>query len=151
MIYRLASENDLEILAQMRWLHEYEEGKCSEITKAEFIDQCKLFLQNGFKNGTWVYWIAEDNGIIIANIYINRIRKVPKPQKLFAEIGYVTNVHTKAEYRNKGIGTELLKKVKHWAVENQIELLFVWPSEKSVKFYERQGFTNQNEIMELEL
>jgi RimJ/RimL family protein N-acetyltransferase len=151
MIYRLANENDLEILAHMRWLHEHEEGSHSEVTKAEFIDQCKLFLQNGIKNGTWAFWVAEDNGVIIANIYINRIRKVPKPQKLFAEIGYVTNVHTRSEYRNKGIGTELLKKVKYWAEENQIELLFVWPSEKSVRFYERQGFTNQNDIMELKL
>lgn len=151
MIYRLANEDDLEILAHMRWQHEHEEGSQSEISKTEFINYCKQFLLNGLKNGTWVYWVAEDNGIIIANIYINRIRKVPKPHKLFAEIGYVTNVHTRAEYRNKGIGTELLLKVKHWAAENKIELLFVWPSEKSVKFYERQGFTNQNEIMELEL
>lgn len=151
MIYRLAKENDLEMLAQMRWLHEYEEGSHCDITKTEFINQCKLFLQDGMNSGTWVYWVAEDNEIIISNIYINRIRKVPKPQKLIAEIGYVTNVHTRAEYRNKGIGTRLLKEVRQWAIENKIELLFVWPSEKSVKFYERQGFTNQNEIMELEL
>jgi N-acetylglutamate synthase-like GNAT family acetyltransferase len=104
----------------------------------------------GLDQDTWVYWIAEDNGIL-ANIYIRRIRKVPKPQKLFAEIGYVTNVHTRSDYRNKGIGSELLKNVKNWAIENKIELLFLWPSERSVNFYGRQGFTNINEIMELEL
>lgn len=151
MIYRLANVRDLEALSIMRWLHEYEEGCQSEITKVEFINYCKAFLENGIKNGTWAYWVAEDNGNIVSNIYINKIRKVPKPQKLFAEIGYVTNVHTKAEYRNKGIGTELIKNVKQWANENQIELLFVWPSEKSVRFYARHGFRNQNEIMELEL
>jgi RimJ/RimL family protein N-acetyltransferase len=151
VIYRLADEKDLDMLAQMRWLHEYEEGSCSEISKTEFIEPCKEFLQEGLNNGTWAYWVAEENGNIIANVYICRIRKVPKPQKLYAEIGYVTNVHTKAEYRNKGVGTELLKETKQWAAENKIELLFVWPSEKSVKFYERQGFKNDNEIMELEL
>jgi N-acetylglutamate synthase-like GNAT family acetyltransferase len=51
----------------------------------------------------------------------------------------------------EGIGTELLKAVKQWARENRIELLFVWPSEKSVTFYERQGFLVENDIMELEL
>ncbi|WP_346928670.1 GNAT family N-acetyltransferase [Clostridium sp.] len=34
-------------------------------------------------------------------------------------------MHIIEEYRNKGIGTELLKKVKQWAIENKIELLFL--------------------------
>lgn len=151
MVFRLATASDLEALAEMRWQHEYEETNNFNITKDEFISHCKLFLKEGLDNGTWVYWIAEEESSIIANIYVNRIRKVPKPQKLFAEIGYITNVHTKEEYRNKGIGTELLNKVKHWAVENEIELLFLWPSKKSVNYYERQGFSMKNEILELEL
>lgn len=151
MIYRLAEESDLEMLSEMRWEHEYEEEGHFDITKDEFITECKLFLREGMEKGTWMYWIAEDNGNVVSNIYINRIRKVPKPQKLAAEIGYVTNVHTSIRYRNQGIGTELLKHAKHWAKENKIELLFVWPSEKSVSFYERQGFSIKNEIMELEL
>ena len=95
------------MLSEMRWEHEYEEEGKFNISKEDFIKQCNLFLVNGFKSGTWEYWIAEENNIIVSNIYINRIRKVPKPQKLFAEIGYITNVHTKAEFRNKGVGTEL--------------------------------------------
>ncbi|GKX64748.1 GNAT family N-acetyltransferase [Inconstantimicrobium mannanitabidum] len=151
MVFRLATESDLETLAEMRWQHEYEETNNFNITKDEFISHCKVFLKEGLESNTWVYWIAEEEGSIIANIYVNRIRKVPKPQKLFAEIGYITNVHTKEEYRNKGTGTELLNKVKHWAVENEIELLFLWPSKKSVNYYERQGFSMKNEILELEL
>lgn len=151
MIYRLAGEKDISMLSEMRWQHEYEEEGKFDISKEDFIKECNLFLINGLKNGTWEYWIAEDKDVIISNIYISRIRKVPKPQKLFEEIGYVTNVHTKAEFRNKGIGTELLKKVKQWALDNKMELLFVWPSERAISFYERQGFSMQNEIMELEV
>ncbi|WP_130805506.1 GNAT family N-acetyltransferase [Senegalia massiliensis] len=151
MIYRLARESDISMLSEMRWEHEYEEEGKFDTSKEDFIKACKLFLGDGLKNDTWDYWVAEENNIIISNIYINRIRKVPKPQKLFAEIGYVTNVYTKPEFRNKGVGTELLKKVKQWAINNKIELLFVWPSQKSVTFYERQGFSMNNEIMELEM
>ena len=150
MVYRLATENDIPMLSEMRWEHEYEEGEF-DISKQDFINECNLFLVNGLKSGTWEYWIAEEDNIIVSNIYINRIRKVPKSQKLFAEIGYVTNVHTKAEHRNNGVGTELLKRVKQWAMTNSIELLFVWPSKKSVSFYERQGFSTNNEVMELEI
>jgi len=151
MRYRIATKGDITMLSEMRWEHEYEEEAQFSITKEEFISECSSFLIKEMERGTWVYWIAEDEGNIIANIYINKIRKVPKPQKLFAEIGYVTNVHTKKDYRNKGIGTELLKRVKQWAVENNIELLFLWPSERSVSFYKREGFKVENEIMELEL
>lgn len=151
MIYRLATESDISSLSEMRWEHEYEEEGEFDISKEDFIKECNLFLVNGIRSGAWYYWIAEENNIIISNIYINIIRKVPKPQKLFTEIGYITNVHTKIEFRNKGIGAELLKKIKQWAIDNKIELLFVWPSPKSVTFYERQGFSMNNKIMELEI
>ncbi|MBU5225258.1 GNAT family N-acetyltransferase [Clostridium senegalense] len=151
MIYRLATEKDIQTLSEMRWQHEYEEEGNFQISKKDFIKECNLFLVNGLKTGSWEYWIAEDNNKIVSNIYINRIRKVPKPQKLFAEIGYVTNVYTKIEFRNKGIGSELIKKVKQWALDNKIELLFVWPSERSINFYKRHGFLIENEVMELEI
>ena len=149
MKYRLAEEEDLNSLAEMRWLHEFEENNCSNVEKGEFIIECKAFLINGLECGNWVYWVAEEDDEIVANIYINKIRKVPKPQKLFTEIGYVTNVHTKEKWRNKGIGTQLLKEAVAWSKENGIELLFVWPSERSVSYYEREGFKEKNEIMEL--
>jgi GNAT superfamily N-acetyltransferase len=151
MVFRLADERDISSLAELRWLHEEEECDLSGISKKEFIDECSIFLTNGLVNNEWAYWIAEEGKEIIANIYVRRIRKVPKPQKLFAEIGYVTNVHTKEQYRGKGIGSELLAKVKQWSVDNKIELLFLWPSERAVDFYNRQGFDINNEIMELEL
>ena len=68
-----------------------------------------------------IFWVAEDKGVVIANAFINRVSKVPKPQKLVAEIGYLTNVHTKSDYRNRGIGTELLKHVAAWARNNSVD------------------------------
>ncbi|QAA33375.1 GNAT family N-acetyltransferase [Clostridium manihotivorum] len=150
MVFRLADKKDISSLAELRWLHEEEECDLFGINKEEFINECSIFLTNGLVNNEWVYWIAEEDKEIVANIYVRRIRKVPKPQKFFAEIGYVTNVHTKEQYRGKGIGSELLAKVKQWSVDNKIELLFLWPSKRAVDFYNRQGFDINNEIMELE-
>ncbi len=148
MNFRMADSRDVYSLAEMRWLHEYEEDKVT-MSKEEFVDACIPFLKEGLERGTWAYWIAEDNGEIVANIYINRIRKVPKPQNLYGEIGYVTNVHTKESYRNTGVGKELLTQTIAWAKEEGLELLFVWPSERAVNFYSREGFNIKNEIMEL--
>lgn len=147
--YRLGVERDIEMLAEMRWQHENEEEGPFEMSKSDFMNRCGVFLKEGLKAGEWTYWIAEHEGIIISNIFVRTIKKVPRPQEMVSQIGYVTNVYTRAEYRNKGIGSNLLEKVKSWATDNDIELLFVWPSEQAVGFYERQGFKNRNEIMEL--
>lgn len=149
MNYRIAGEKDICQLAELRWIHEYDENISSYVEKEEFIKECSNFLTNGLDAGNWIYWIAVDEDEIIANIYVQKIRKVPKPSKLFAEIAYVTNVHTKEKYRNMGIGTKLLQHVINWAKASEIELLFCWPSERSVPYYERAGFKSQNEIVEL--
>lgn len=149
MNFRMATEKDINLLAEMRWIHAYDENSDSNVSKEEFLKECSNYLKNGMKMRNWVYWIAEENGEIISNIYIQRIRKVPKPHKLHAEIGYITNVHTKKEYRNKGIGTQLLKEAIEWSRNSGIESLFLWPSERSVSFYKREGFSLQNEIIEL--
>ncbi len=132
MIYRLADEKDFQSLADMRWEYKIkdDETDLSEL-KESFIKEFIYFLKRGMENNTWHYWVAEDSGKIVGNIYVHRIRKVPKPKKIFSEIGYVTNVYLKANYRNKSIGTRLIEKIKEWATREKIELLFLWPSEKS--------------------
>ena len=44
-----------------------------------------------------------------------------------------------------------MKRVKEWAKEQDLELLIVWPSDRAVTFYERSGFTPENDIMQLVL
>ncbi|MFZ5436791.1 MAG: hypothetical protein ACOZCF_10935 [Bacillota bacterium] len=51
MVFRLAVESDLEMLSEMRWQHEREEGGQSDITKGEFMEQCKAFLKEGMERG----------------------------------------------------------------------------------------------------
>ncbi|WP_346928669.1 hypothetical protein [Clostridium sp.] len=47
MICRLVGEEDLEVLAEMRWQHKYEEDGSFEIPKDEFITYCKSFVKEG--------------------------------------------------------------------------------------------------------
>lgn len=62
-----------------------------------------------------------------------------------------TNFNLIKEYRNKNIGTELLTYVKSYLAEQKCELIFVWPSDKSVRWYSRNGFSKENEIFECAL
>lgn len=150
MFYRLADEPDLETLALMRWEFQTEGLEpAADCDKWDFVEACALFLQRGLQRRNWVYWVAEADGRIVSHIFVQVIEKVPKPGQMNGRWGYVTNVYTRPDCRNRGIGTELMRRVKSWAEEIDLELLIVSPSAESISFYERAGFTAESEFMEL--
>ena len=147
--YRMAHEGDLAELAGTRWDFRTEEEPAPVgMSRETFVAACEEFLRRGLHDGRWTCWVAEHEGQIIAHIYVQRIAKVPKPSRLDDAFGYVTNVYTRPAYRGQGIGTALMERVQTWAREQDLELLIVWPSEASVSFYQRAGFTVDNDILE---
>jgi GNAT superfamily N-acetyltransferase len=148
ILYRLAAESDLPALAQLRWDFRTEWSETPPPGKEEFLVYCTDFLLRGWTGGQWVYWIAEEEGQIISQVFVLRITKIPKPARWHDEFGYVTNVYTRPAYRNRGIGAQLMQQVIAWAQAEDLELLVLWPSERSVPFYERAGFSAENDILE---
>jgi GNAT superfamily N-acetyltransferase len=78
---------------------------------------------------------------------------VPRPGRFSGHnrYGYVTNVYAEPEVRGQGIGSRLLERVVEWAREQGLQFLIVWPSEESVRFYERGGFRASPDALELQL
>ena len=150
MNYKIASEEDFPELANMRWdfKMEGEEFITDSYDKEVFIEQCINFFNQGYRDKTWIHWIAKSKDVIISHVSIHIIRKIPKPNRIVDKFGYITNVYSKPQYRGQGIGSNLIDHVKQWAVENDLEILIVWPSTKSAKFYQRKGFNNDNDVME---
>ena len=149
----LAKHSDAQELAQMRWDFQLEKpGEKSQIEHDEFIKLCTHFLQESLESELWNCWIAKDGDVIVAHLFLHRISIVPKPQfpneKYF---GYVTNAYTKPDYRNRGIGGQLLEQLITQARKERLDTLIVWPSEKGVNFYKRAGFSKDNEVLELKI
>jgi len=152
MNYRTGTDEDLTRLAELRWDFRMEGGDESPaVSKSEFIEACASFLKRGLETGYHVYWLAEESGEIVSHIFIHKIDMIPRPCKIHDQFGYITNNYTKPEHRNRGVGTELMKRVISWAKEEDLELLIVYPSEKAVSFYGRAGFYSENDVMELRL
>jgi ribosomal protein S18 acetylase RimI-like enzyme len=151
MDYRIANEKDIPELATLRWDFKMEdkETEVNYYNKQELLNECEAFLKQGFKDRTWTHWIATHEDTIISNVSVHHIRKIPKPNRYIDKFGYVTNVYTRPEFRGQTIGSKLMDYVKDWSVENDFELLIVWPSSNAVKFYERKGFCNENDVLEL--
>ena len=145
---RIATHADAPQLAQMRWDFRLEESPGATVNDHDsFVVACAEFLRRGLADNRWAYWIAVEGDTIISHIYIQRIEKVPKPNRLADAFGYVTNVYTRPAYRGQGIGTQLMKQALQWAHLQDFEELIVWPSETSVNWYKRFGFAGDPELL----
>lgn len=154
MEIRFGEKRDYLQLAEIKWLHmedddiSYNENKLKGVDKERFIYDFISFLEN---DNNYKIFIAEEKDVIIAAMYLCVIPKLPKPNRNSANIAYLTSVYTRKEYRNQSVGTKLITYIKEYAYKNKCELLFVWPSEKSVDWYCRNGFSSENEILECAL
>lgn len=150
--YRLATPADSAQLAQMRWDFRTERHpEAINMTRETFLEACTAFYQRVLSAERWTCWLAEEDDVILSTIFIERVERIPTPKSLISDLGYVTNVYTRPAYRRKGIGTELLKHVQEWARTQELDRLFLWPSERAVPFYQRAGFSMDSEEMEFSL
>ncbi len=150
--FRQAGYDDLTQFAQMRWdFRTEEEHQPPLMSREEFVRECVAFLRQGLEQHSWTYWVAEQDGLLVSHVFVHRILKVPSPFDLSGRFGYVTNVYTRPEHRNQGVGSALLERVLEWARQEDLETLIVWPSEASIPFYKRAGFTSRNDVLELQL
>ncbi|MCL2356642.1 MAG: GNAT family N-acetyltransferase [Defluviitaleaceae bacterium] len=148
MVYRLATPADAACLAELFWKHTDEFEPCNPADKDAFISECAENIAQ--RLGADLYcWVVEIDGRIVAHANVIVAQKIPRPGKIVRRWGRLSTVRTVPEFRNQGTGGELMEKIKAWSREQGFEELLVGPSEKSVQFYERAGFKNDNEIMEL--
>lgn len=154
MEIRLANEAYYNELALMKWEHgaeddiDYDEHNLDGVNKDEFVDEFVAFLKS---HKEYEIIVAEVNGIVVSAMFVYLISKLPKPNGNAKYIAYLTNIYTKKEYRNKGIGTQMMNYIKSYLIEKQCELLFAWPSDNSIAWYQRNGFNGDNEIFECPL
>ena len=154
MIIRIADETDYNELALMKWEHgaeddiDYGEHNLDGADKGKFVAEFVDFLKT---HKEYRIFVAEENSVVVSAMFVYLIPKLPKPNGNAKYIAYLTNVYTKAEYRNKGIGTQILNYIQNDLIDKKCELLFAWPSDNSVAWYERNGFSGDNEILECPL
>ena len=149
MDIRLAAEQDIRQLIQMRWdtTIEFDESKNDE-SYEEFEKECQSFLERALNSNQWFIWVAVDQEKVVSHIYIELIQKVPRPGRVTRPFAYMTNVYTIPEYRNKGVGSNVLRVINNWIKENKFEFVIVWPSEEAINFYKKNGYIHCTEPME---
>jgi len=149
---RTAVESDVPALAERRWDFRFEQDEAPPVVgKPAFLEECGRFLREALASGLWVCWLAESDGCIVSNLFVQIVPKLPRPARPRDAWGYVTNVYTDRDRRGQGIGAKVLEAALRWAKERDLERLVLWPSPASRSFYERAGFRAGNEVHELVL
>ena len=152
MRFRMATPTDVPALANLRWTWRTDEESGGEATESHdaFVERFSAFAA-GALSGRWTVWVAQDEDEIVANIWIYQVPKVPSPSRTTRDFGYMTNVYTVPAMRDLGVGSKLLAAATTWAHDSDLELIIVWPSQRSVAWYARGGYTPSTEMLELEI
>lgn len=146
----LAVEEDIEELSKLRVMQQKDDWDDNYIDKYDLRKTTKDYLSNHLNKDLYIF-IVKNNNNIIATCGLQIIKKLPQCNDNGLE-GYVCNVFTKKEFRNKGIQTKVLKKCIQFAKEKQINLLSLSSdNEIAINIYKKFGFNFDKLAMKLKL
>ena len=151
IIIRQASVSDAEVLAILRYNLRSSIDRVSE-DEASFVERCTLWMQERLQHSNlWMCWIAEREQTAVGNLWAQLIEKIPNPTSEPEYHLYFTNFYVRKDCRGCGIGSQLFTSALAWAQTKNVHVAILWPTERSVSFYLRHGFSASADLMELKL
>lgn len=145
MNFRLASLDDLELLIHLRKQLLVEEG---QIVSSNIEEELKNFFENQISSNQYVQWLVENDDKIIATGAIQFISFPPSYFNSTGIRGYISNMYTNSENRNKGIAKQLLNQILIEAQRRKVHHLFLVSSEMGKPLYKKMGFKENDIYME---
>jgi len=146
---RLATVSDAPTLAELRYDFRSKVAPPCE-SETAFVERCKLWMQDRLQRAhVWRCWVAERDGTILGQVWIQIIEKVPNPAIEPEHHAYLTNFYVTENARGSGIGSLLLSAALAWCRDGDVEAVILWPSERSRPLYLRHGFGVRENLLEL--
>lgn len=148
---RLAGPADFAALADLRWRLKTETPDgAAEPVPSDYVQTFRRWAE-GPRGQAYRHWVVERAGRVVGAASAATVDRVPAPGEEAARWAYLTNVYVRPEARGAGGGAALLAAVEAWARGAGMELVVVWPSERSYPLYERAGFVSARDPLVLSL
>lgn len=146
--YKRLSENELDVFIEMRINQLKEEGAKEDI---DLKPALKDYYERHMKDGTFVSWIAVDDGKIIGTSGMSFVEKPPYFGCSSGKIGLLSSMFTNPDYRRQGIAKELLHRVVEDARNYGCGTVQITASNMGVKLYTAYGFVHNDNFMQYKL
>lgn len=99
----------------------------------------------------WRAWIAVDGDEPIGEVFLQIVGKLPNPVVEPERLGYITSLYVVPGHRNAGVGGALLDQALDECRREGLDTVVLWPSSRSRPLYQRRGFMERGDVMELPL
>jgi GNAT superfamily N-acetyltransferase len=147
---RLASPADAAALAELRYEFRANVAPAAE-ARGAFLERCARWMAARLGGaGPWRCWVAESEGALAGQLWLQLIEKLPNPVAEPERHAYVTNVYVRPALRGRGVGGRLVAGALGWCRENGVDSVILWATPASRTLYARHGFRAPEELMELE-
>ena len=142
--YKRLTEKELNTFIHMRINQLREEGAKEEI---DLVPALNEYYTRHMVDGTFVSWLALDEGNIIGTSGMSFVEKPPYFGCPSGKIGLLSSMYTDLEYRRRGIAKELLSRVIDDAREYGCGTIQITASDMGVKLYTDFGFVHNGNFM----
>lgn len=146
--YKRLTEKELNTFIHMRINQLREEGAKEEI---DLVPALNEYYTRHMVDGTFVSWLALDEGNIIGTSGMSFVEKPPYFGCPSGKIGLLSSMYTDLEYRRRGIAKELLSRVIDDAREYGCGTIQITASDMGVKLYTDFGFVHNGNFMQYKL
>lgn len=151
ILHKKADSDDTEILTELRIAMLCETKECGNMSnrlKAEIYDNTKKYIENGFKDGSFVAWVTIDtHSKIIATSGLTFYTLLPNVWCPNGKTAYIGNLYTLPEYRRRGIATHLFALNIEEAKQNDCQRILLNATDMGKSIYEKFGFENSDTAM----
>ncbi len=145
IIYRKLREGDLETFIEMRITQLREEGAKE---KADLKPALWDYYRRHLSDGTFVSWIALDDGRIVGTSGMSFVEKPPYFGCPSGRIGLLSSMYTFPGYRRRGIARDLLGRVVDEARAYGCGAVQITASDMGVLLYSDFGFVRNENFMQ---
>lgn len=146
--YQRLTENELETFIRMRIGQLREEGAKEDIDLAPAL---RDYYRRHMADGTFVSWLAVENGKIIGTSGMSFVEKPPYFGCPSGRMGLLSSMFTDRDYRRRGIAKELLSRVVEEARRYGCGAVWITASDMGVKLYDDFGFVKNGNFMQYKL
>jgi GNAT superfamily N-acetyltransferase len=142
-VIRIAGPGDAPALAALRraWTEETHGPAGDPDFEARFLDWYRREAPHR------VAWLAEAGAELVGMMNMSVFERMPQPGRDVGTWGYLANAFVLVAHRDRGIGSLLLRALLGYADEHRFVRVVLRPSERSIPFYQRLGFTADHDLL----